>query len=186
MSTHHLSRGTRAWRLSSGPLQGRIRAGHSWHVLAFIAPALVFVVAFIAFCVQSMNQPPVSVSAFADAETVSADSDVSLPLATHEDGRVRFYRRASAGGGETRFFAVRTPDGVVRTALDACESCYRARRGFRQSGDHVLCKSCNRAIPIQLVGSVRTGCNPIPLDHVISGDRITFRASALDAGGKYF
>ena len=186
MSTRHLSRSTRTWRFGSGLLRGRTRAGGSWQVVAVTAAALVFVAAFIVVCVTSMTQRPVSVSAFADAQTVSAGDDVSLPLATHEDGRVRFYRRATTNGGETRFFVVKGRDGVVRTALDACESCYRARRGFRQAGDHIVCKRCSRSIPIERIASVVSGCNPIPLDHVIRGDSIAISARVLDAGRKYF
>lgn len=66
---------------------------------------------------------------------------VRIPLAAMEDGMAHFFAFAS-GKGNISFFAMRAPDGGIRTAFDACIACNHAKLGYRQEGDHVVCNNC--------------------------------------------
>jgi len=125
-------------------------------------------------------------SGLAAAEAVPTGADVSLPVSAFADGRARFYSYVTATGRETRFFVIRSPDGVVRTAFDACDDCFRQRRGFRQVGDHLFCNACRRTVLSQHVNVLKGGCNPAPLERTVGGDYVIVQAAALEKGASYF
>ena len=185
--TRRLSRHGRAWRL--GPSAWR-RAWHrpthtgvSWITVALPAAAVVLVIAFVVVCVRSMTGSGPKLAA---AETVPTGEDVALPVSAFADGRARFYRYVTAAGREARFFVLKSADGEVRAALDACDFCFRQRRGFRQAGGQLICNNCGRSIPTQYVNILKGECNPVPLERTIDGDRVIVRAAALESGDRYF
>lgn len=172
--------GARAWRRSPRP------AALRWVTVAIAAAAVLFVLTVIVVCIQSMSREIAPAPGFAVAETIPTANQVVLPASTLSDSAVKFYRYVPAAGRETRFFVVRTSDGVVRSAFDACDQCFRDRRGFRQQGDHLICNSCGRTTLLRDVDVVRGACNPVPLEHSVDHDRVTVAAAALQSGGRYF
>ena len=122
----------------------------------------------------------------ATTEIVGAGSDVSLPVATFADGAARFYRYITAAGREVTFFVMKSSDGVVRAAFDACDTCYRERRGYRQQGDVMVCNKCGRTFRSVDINVLQGGCNPAPLERTIIGDRLVLNATSLELGAMYF
>lgn len=110
---------------------------------------------------------------------------VSIPSSELKTDEARFYK-AKAGGKEIKFFAVRTADGRVRTAFDACEVCWPEKKGYKQDGQYMLCINCGRKFHLRQVGDVHGGCNPSPLASAVQGDKVVITESALAAGAKYF
>ena len=173
--------GPRAWRRSwRGQPHNRV----AWTTFAIAGAALVLLVVIIVMCIRSMSHH--SRPEFAAAERVPSGNDVSLPVSTFADGRARFYRYVSTTGRETRFFVLESADGVVRAALDACDRCFRRRRGFRQVGALLICNACGRTLSTQDMGVLKDGCNPVSLDPTLDNDRLIVRADALEKGGDYF
>lgn len=131
----------------------------------------------------------VSVFAFSlgKYETVKASNGtITLPVAKLSDGKARFYKFED-GGKEITFFAVKASDGSFKTAFDACDSCFRAKKGYEQQGDKLNCKNCNQKFAINRLGpNVTDGCNPGYLPHQLSGDTISIKASDLKNGARYF
>lgn len=176
----------------------RSRRGHGWPwrrshhrsagwVIASAAAAMLLVLAVIVVCIRAIAQQIAPPPGFSAAETIGTADDIVLRTPTLSDGAVKFYRYVSVAGRETRFFMVRTPDGVVRSALDACDECFRDRRGFRHRADHVICNSCGRVTPLRAIAVTRGGCRPVPLEHRLQQhDRVTVAAAALQSGGRYF
>jgi uncharacterized membrane protein len=113
-------------------------------------------------------------------------SIVSIPTAKLTDGKVRYYKYED-GGKEIAFFAVKAADGSIRTAFDACDACYREKKGYEQQGDKLNCKNCNQKFAISRLGpNASSGCNPGYLPHQQNGNAITIQISDLKAGAKYF
>lgn len=110
---------------------------------------------------------------------------VKIPTADLADGKAHFYSYESRAG-TVRFFAIRRTDGSVGLVLDACNSCYRARLGYRQDGDHVVCNNCGMSFRPDDVGIVTGGCNPIPLTHTFAAGAVIVKTADLVYGGKYF
>ncbi|ABQ24297.1 DUF2318 domain-containing protein [Geotalea uraniireducens] len=111
---------------------------------------------------------------------------VSIPVAKLSDGKVRFYKFED-GGKEIDFFAVKAPDGSYKTAFDACDACYRAKKGYEQQGDKMNCKNCNQKFAINRLGPNATGgCNPGYLPHQLNGNTISIKVNDLKGGARYF
>jgi len=119
------------------------------------------------------------------ASLTPADGAVSFPLADLADGKSHFYTVA-AGGKEVRLFAVKTADGKIRTALDACEVCYPEKKGYRQEGDFMICTNCGRRFHLTMVGEQRGGCNPSPLASEVVGGTVRIKLADVAAGAAFF
>ncbi len=123
---------------------------------------------------------------FSDVKTLSPKDDaVTIPLAEVSDGKAHFYT-VSAGGKEIRFFAVKSPDGKVRTAFDACDVCFPEKKGYRQEGEFMVCVNCGRRFHASKIGEIHGGCNPAPLAAETTGESLRVAVAALAAGGRFF
>lgn len=111
---------------------------------------------------------------------------VSIPVARLSDGSAHFYKFED-GGKDITFFAIRGSDGSYKTAFDACDSCYQAKKGYEQLGDKMNCKNCNQKFAVNRLGPNATGgCNPGYLPNQQNGNNISVSANDLKAGARYF
>ena len=86
------------------------------------------------------------------------------------------------GGKEIKFFTVKTEDGSIKTAFDACDVCYYSGKGYQQEGDYMVCNNCGNRYPISGLGTEnRTpgGCWPGHLSNIVEGDYILIRKKDL-------
>ncbi len=120
-------------------------------------------------------------------EKVKANNGmVTLPVAKLADGKARFYKFED-GGKDITFFAVKAPDGSIRTAFDACDACYKSRKGYEQQGDKMNCNNCNQKFAINRLGpNASGGCNPGYLSHQLNGGTVSIKVTDLKDGAKYF
>lgn len=117
--------------------------------------------------------------------TVSNGS-VTLPVAKLADGKVRFYKFED-NGKEITFFAAKAADGSIKIAFDACDACYKSKKGYEQQGDKMNCKNCNQKFAINRLGPNATGgCNPGYLPHQQDGNTISVSVNDLKGGARYF
>ena len=93
-----------------------------------------------------------------------------------------------SNGVQIRYFIVKGSDGVVRTAFDACEVCYRSKKGYTQVGNDVKCNNCGLSFQIDGLGTKNkgTGCWPAYLPHEVQGDNVIIKKSDLEAGSYLF
>ena len=120
-------------------------------------------------------------------EKIKANGGVaSIPVAKLADGKAHFYKLED-GGKEIAFFAVKASDGSIRTAFDACDACYKSKKGYEQQGDKLNCKNCNQKFAINRLGPNATGgCNPGYLPHQLNGGTISLNLNDLRGGARYF
>ena len=78
-------------------------------------------------------------SAVGGPEVVAADQDGKIRFAAADfaDGKARFYR-LERQAGPVDFFVVKSHDGVIRSAFDTCDVCYKERKGYRQDGNEMV------------------------------------------------
>ena len=121
------------------------------------------------------------------AETaVVAGADVRLDAAQFDDGKARFFTYTTAAKQTLKFFVLKSADGVIRAAFDTCDVCYRARKGYRQAGDTMVCNNCGQVFRSVDINVLHGGCNPVPLDRTVQGGQVVLTAAALQAGAFYF
>lgn len=109
-----------------------------------------------------------------------------IPIVALPEGVARHFEHAAADGTKVRFFVLRSPDGAIRAALDACEVCWREGKGYLQEGDHMVCRNCGRRFALQRIGEYRGGCNPHPLAPRIQGEDAVLQIQEIEEGARYF
>lgn len=116
-------------------------------------------------------------------ELVTAEGGwVNLPFASLEDGQL--HRLGFLSGNKlVRFLAMKTTDGRIRTALDACEIC--GPFGYLQEGKNLVCLNCAAEInPLTL--EVGGGCNPRPLPSEVTASTVRVAMSELEKAAPLF
>jgi uncharacterized membrane protein len=111
---------------------------------------------------------------------------VRIPLKAVNDGRAHFFRFA-AGDREIAFFLVRGTDGAIRSAFDACDVCYREKKGYGQHGKDMICRNCNQRFAIDSIGPHPPGeCSPSHLPSRVVGRSVVIMVNDLKAGCRLF
>lgn len=118
--------------------------------------------------------------------SASETGDVLIPISDVSNGKAKFFDFTASDKGSVRFFVIKSSDGAYRAALDACDVCYAAKRGYYQDGDNMVCKKCGRDFPSALVNEVTGGCNPIGLPRTVGGDNLVIKASELESRRSFF
>ena len=154
------------------------RRGPSWNGV-LIAAAGLFLGVAILFASRTIRPDLGAVAAASGADLVAAEQ-------TFADGRARFYSYTTSAGQDIRFFVMKSADGVVRAAMDACTVCYRQRLGYHQEGDQMVCNKCGQMFASNRINEVTGGCNPIPLAREVAGGQVIVRAAALDAAAIHY
>lgn len=111
---------------------------------------------------------------------------VTLPLQAVADGAAHYYTYRTADGSAVRFFVLKSHDGVVRAAFDACDECYRSGKGYRHEGDNMVCNNCGQKFASDRINEVKGGCNPAPLTRTVADNRVLINEQDLIAGQGYF
>lgn len=110
----------------------------------------------------------------------------SIPIAKVSDGKAHFYR-FDDGGKAIGFFVVKGPDGALHVAFDACDVCFREKKGYDQQGDFMVCKNCNKKFAVNMIGNVGGGgCNPSYLNNFQDGRNIVIKVADLKSGSRFF
>jgi len=111
--------------------------------------------------------------------------DVKIALADVSDGKAHFYSY-DAGGTEVKYFVLKSSDGKVRAAFDACDVCFAQKKGYHQEGDEMVCNNCGRRFPSTKINEVEGGCNPSPIGRTVQGKDLVLTTGELQAGVQYF
>lgn len=120
-----------------------------------------------------------------DTSLKTVAGEVRIDLDKISDGQAHFFQIAAAKG-EIKFFVVKSIDGVFRAAFDACDVCFREKKGYHQEGDSMVCNNCGQKFRTDLVNEVKGGCNPAPLARRIEGKQLVINERDLLAGFAYF
>jgi len=105
-----------------------------------------------------------------------------IPVESLADGKLHRLG-LFADGRMVRFLAMKTTDGKIRTALDACEIC--GAFGYIQEGENLSCLNCSAEINPFTMGN-SGGCNPIPLDSEVTATQVKVPVRVLEAKAAIF
>jgi len=130
------------------------------------------------FDAGSRNAPPAAATAPSD--------EAVYPLALFDDGKARHFEHVDDDGKAIRYFILKSSDGVVRAAFDACDVCWPAGKGYYQEGDVMVCRNCGRRFASVGINEIKGGCNPAPLRRSVSGTDLVIRVTDILEGRSYF
>ncbi len=127
-------------------------------------------------------------------ETLSVSSQTSYdvsatkvryPASLFDDGKARHYAY-QANDITIKYFVLKSSDGIIRAAFDACDVCWPAGKGYYQDGDYMVCRNCGRRFASNLVNVVQGGCNPAPLNRAIENNQLVLYVDDILKGRQYF
>ena len=114
------------------------------------------------------------------------DAAVTHPVALFDDGKARHFDYDAGNGLKVRYFVLKSSDGVIRAAFDACDVCWPAGKGYFQSEDVMVCRNCGRQFASVLVNEVKGGCNPAPLNREVVDGKVVLQIADIIEGGKTY
>ena len=128
----------------------------------------------------------VSLSATQGAAAANPATEVAYLVKDFQNGDARFYSYPAGNGVTIKYFILKSSDGVIRAAFDACDVCFEAGKGYTQKGDFMVCNNCGRRFASIRVNEVTGGCNPGALKREIKGDKVVLKVKDIQEGKQYF
>lgn len=110
---------------------------------------------------------------------------LNIPVANINDGKAHYFKVKADDGIMTSFFVLKSSDGVIRAAIDACDVCYRSGKGYVQEGDFMVCTNCGRRFVSTRINEVKGGCNPAPLERTVSGKKLVIEMKDINKNSWY-
>jgi len=165
---------------------------------AVLVGGIVVAVAIIAYAVYALTRPtPDTASAPSQTVRAATSDHEPYPAATADNGAVRLaaatfddheahYYTYMDSDRPIEFFVLKSSDGVIRAAFNACDVCFQSLRGYSQDGEEMICNNCGLRFPADQINVVRGGCNPSPLDRTLDGDTLVIQVEDLISGLGYF
>lgn len=126
-----------------------------------------------------------SASFGANAELTPTNGQLAIPLTAINDGTAHHFQVRAADGTMVTFFTLKSADGVIRAAIDACDVCYRSGLGYYQEGDFMVCKNCGQKFASNKINVIKGGCNPAPLNREVTGDNLMINMKDINANSWY-
>ena len=121
----------------------------------------------------------------ASSSTENTLSQVTFPASLFEDGKARHFEHVS-GNFTVKYFILKSTDGIIRAAFDACDVCWPAGKGYYQEGDYMVCRNCGRRFASARVNEVKGGCNPAPLNRKVENGKVVIEVKDILDGVQYF
>lgn len=122
----------------------------------------------------------------AESSGPSRSGEISIPTSDLGSGQAKYFNYVASDKTAMRFFVIKSSDGVYRAALDACDVCYKHKKGYQHMGDDMVCRKCGQRFPSKLVNEVTGGCNPVALARTVSGGNLLIKAADLENLKTYF
>lgn len=157
------------------------------HTPLIIAGVCVIILAGAALAFYSLaDKNTVATTSIPSPSAMPANaSAATYPVSLFSDGKARHFEY-KYNDITIRYFILKSSDGIIRAAFDACDVCWPAGKGYYQEGDYMVCRNCGRRFASVLVNEVKGGCNPAPLNRGITGDKLVINVSDIIEGKQYF
>ncbi len=166
-----------------------MNAGKKNPVPTVIAAAVVITVAGCLglFLFPGSNSSTRTVASAPPVSPTAEDGHITYAVSLFDDGKARHFDFSDAGSNTSiKYFILKSADGVIRAAFDACDVCWPEGKGYVQDGTAMICRNCNRRFESVMVNEVQGGCNPAPLNRTIRGNQVVIRVDDLKKGQAYF
>jgi uncharacterized membrane protein len=152
-------------------------------LIAIVVSATVIIAVGILFFFQTKGGKATVTEATGGSGSANA---VALPVALFEDGKAHHFEYKTGNGLTIKYFVIKSSDGIIRAAFDACDVCWPAAKGYYQEGDFMVCRNCGRRFASIKVNEVKGGCNPAPLERQVVDGKLIIKVRDIVEGGKLY
>jgi uncharacterized membrane protein len=111
--------------------------------------------------------------------------ELKIPVKSVNDGKAHHHQVKADDGTIVTFFVLKSSDGIIRAAIDACDVCYKAGKGYYQDGGFMVCENCGQRFASSRINVVKGGCNPAPLKRTVKGDQLYITMNDINANRWY-
>ena len=118
--------------------------------------------------------------------THTSQTQVTYEASSFEDGAARHFAHTTDDGITIKYFVLKSADGIIRAAFDACDVCWPAGLGYYQEADKMVCRNCGRKFASIMVNEVKGGCNPAPLNRRVENGKVVIEIADILTGRQYF
>jgi uncharacterized membrane protein len=176
--------GTKVGRQSTDEKKSRLTEEKKGGKMPFLAIGALVLFGGLAIGAWAVFQPaPTPVGASLDT---GSSKGVTVPVSTFDDGKAKYFSYQAPDGKTIKFFALKSSDGVIRAAFDACDVCYQSKKGYRQEGNFMVCNNCGQRFVSTRINEIKGGCNPSPLEREIEGGNLVIAVADILTGSRYF
>ena len=119
------------------------------------------------------------------ASAQPTSNQVMYPVNIFDDGKAKHFEYR-LNNTTIKYFIIKSSDGVIRAAFDACDVCWPEGKGYYQEGDYMVCRNCGRRFESVLVNEVKGGCNPAPLKRKVENGQLIIQVKDILEGNQYF
>ena len=155
-------------------------------VLSICAILVIAAVVFFQGNVQSSQNRSVVQNVGQGNKGLSQVQVVTYPTTLFDEGKAKHFEFRTDNGITVKYFVLKSSDGVIRAAFDACDVCWPSGKGYYQEGDKMVCRNCGKRFASVKINEVKGGCNPAPLNRKIDGDNLVIQATDILEGQRYF
>ena len=156
--------------------------------LVAAAAAVIALVTAVSLPLFTGDRSPAPATVDAPSSSPAVDDGrIAYAVSMFDDGQARHFQYTDTESRATiGYFILKSTDGVIRAAFDACDVCWRAGKGYYQEGSTMVCRNCGRRFESVRINEVQGGCNPAPLERTIEGDQVVIRVDDIKKGRGYF
>lgn len=111
--------------------------------------------------------------------------EIRIPVGDVSDGKAHFFEVKADDGTMVTFFVLKSRDGILRAAINACDECYKAGKGYVQDGDFMICEKCGRRFASDKINVIAGGCNPVGVDRKIQTGQLVISMKDINQKSWY-
>lgn len=116
----------------------------------------------------------------------SKDGAIRVPVGEMHDGKVHLFTYKKSGK-RINFFIRTDGKDNLSACFDACFTCYKHKKGYRQEGPDLVCNECSMKFRLaDEHWDNSRGCSPITLKSRIENNEVVIMAEDLEKGGELF
>ncbi len=120
------------------------------------------------------------------AVVTSRNGEIRLSVQELRDGRVHFFTYKK-DGKRINFFVRTDGKDNLSAYFDACYTCYKKKKGYREEGSDLVCNECNLRFKLaEEHWDASHGCCPISIKSRIEGGELLISAKDIEKGEKLF
>jgi uncharacterized membrane protein len=111
--------------------------------------------------------------------------ELRIPVSDVSDGKAHYFQVKADDGTMVNFFVLKSPDGVIRAAINACDQCYKAGKGYRQDGNFMVCNNCGQRFASDRINVIEGGCNPVGVERKIQDGQLIIGMNGINQKSWY-
>ena len=155
-------------------------------VFSICAALVIAAVVFFQGNVQSSPNRSVTQNVGEGKKDLSQVQVVTYPTTLFDEGKAKHFEFPAQDGITIKYFVLKSSDGVIRAAFDACDVCWPSGKGYYQEQDKMVCRNCGKRFASVKINEVKGGCNPAPLNRKIDGENLVIKVKDILDGRRYF